>query len=71
VSEHEHHWGGSLWVAADLITPMAIRVAATLRVADVITSGVASGPALLSAAKWPTPVKVTRRTCGRNSRVPL
>ena len=32
-------WGGGLWAAADLITPMAIRVAATLRVADHIAAG--------------------------------
>ena len=29
-------WGGGLWAAADLVTPMAIRVAATLRLADHI-----------------------------------
>ncbi|TKK86554.1 methyltransferase [Herbidospora galbida] len=39
-------WGGRLWRAADLYTPMALRVAATLRVADEITAGVATGPAL-------------------------
>lgn len=39
-------WGGPLWRAADLITPMALRVAATLRVADAITAGVDSGPQL-------------------------
>ena len=27
-------WSNSLWAAADLVTPMAIRVAATLRIAD-------------------------------------
>ncbi|WP_062436456.1 methyltransferase family protein [Herbidospora daliensis] len=39
-------WGGRLWQAADLYTPMALRVAATLRVADEITAGVTTGPAL-------------------------
>lgn len=32
-------WGGELWAAADLATPMAIRVAATLRLADHIAAG--------------------------------
>lgn len=32
-------WGGTLWAAADLLTPMAIRVAATLRLADHIAAG--------------------------------
>jgi 2,7-dihydroxy-5-methyl-1-naphthoate 7-O-methyltransferase len=43
VTEQERAWGGPLWPAADLITPMAVRVAATLRVADAITAGVTSG----------------------------
>jgi SAM-dependent methyltransferase len=42
----ERAWGGPLWSAADLITPMAVRVAATLRVADAITAGLTSGPQL-------------------------
>ncbi|GAA1015327.1 methyltransferase [Acrocarpospora pleiomorpha] len=46
MTEQEQAWGGSLWAAADLITPMAVRVAATLRVADAITAGVTSGPEL-------------------------
>jgi 2,7-dihydroxy-5-methyl-1-naphthoate 7-O-methyltransferase len=46
VTEQEQAWGGPLWPAADLITPMAVRVAATLRVADAITAGVTSGPQL-------------------------
>jgi SAM-dependent methyltransferase len=46
VTEHEEAWGGPLWPAADLITPMALRVVATLRVADAITAGVTSGPEL-------------------------
>lgn len=32
-------WGDRLWAAADLVTPMAIRVAATLRLADHIAGG--------------------------------
>ncbi|WP_066367013.1 methyltransferase [Herbidospora mongoliensis] len=39
-------WGGALWRAADLYTPMALRVAATLRVADLIAAGVMAGPDL-------------------------
>jgi hypothetical protein len=35
----EGRWGGELWAAADLLTPMAIRVAATLRLADRIAAG--------------------------------
>jgi 2,7-dihydroxy-5-methyl-1-naphthoate 7-O-methyltransferase len=46
VTEQEQAWGGPLWAAADLITPMAVRVAATLRVADAITAGVTTGPEL-------------------------
>ncbi|GAA1783957.1 hypothetical protein GCM10009682_02870 [Luedemannella flava] len=37
-----------LWAAADLVTPMAIRVAATLRLADHIAAG--SVPAATAAA---------------------
>ncbi len=39
----EEGWGGPLWAAADLITPMAVRVAATLRVADLIAAGATTG----------------------------
>ena len=39
MAENETRWGGELWAAADLITPMAIRVAATLRLADHIAAG--------------------------------
>ena len=46
MGEPEQPWGGPLWAAADLITPMAVRVAATLRVADAITAGVTAGPEL-------------------------
>ena len=46
MTEEQEAWGGPLWRAADLITPMALRVAATLRVADAITAGVTTGPEL-------------------------
>lgn len=39
-------WGGGLWAAADLVTPMAVRVAATLRLADHITAGTRTPEAL-------------------------
>jgi hypothetical protein len=42
-------WGGELWAAADLVTPMAIRVAATLRLADHIGGGTRTGEALAAA----------------------
>lgn len=42
-------WGGRLWQAADLVTPMAIRVAATLRLADHIAAGRRSTDALTAA----------------------
>lgn len=38
MAEQQYSWGGPLWPAADLITPMAVWVAATLRVADAIGS---------------------------------
>ncbi|KZM74364.1 methyltransferase [Nocardia terpenica] len=40
MTEEATGWGGGLWAAADLVTPMAIRVAATLRLADHIGAGV-------------------------------
>lgn len=43
-------WGGALWAAADLVTPMAIRVAATLRLADQIAAGTRTDEALAAAA---------------------
>lgn len=43
-------WGGELWAAADLLTPMAIRVAATLRLADHIAGGARTVEALAAAA---------------------
>lgn len=39
MTEENTAWGGELWAAADLVTPMAIRVAATLRLADHIAAG--------------------------------
>jgi len=42
-------WGGELWAAADLLTPMAIRVAATLRLADHIAAGRQTTEALAAA----------------------
>jgi hypothetical protein len=42
-------WGGALWAAADLVTPMAIRVAATLRLADHIGAGTRTSEALAAA----------------------
>ena len=38
--------GGGVWAAADLVTPMAIRVAATLRLADHIIDGTRTTAAL-------------------------
>jgi len=43
-------WGGGLWAAADLVTPMAIRVAATLRLADHIAAGTRTPEALAEVA---------------------
>ncbi|TYK43133.1 methyltransferase [Actinomadura decatromicini] len=39
MEQEESRWGGELWAAADLVTPMAVRVAATLRLADHIAAG--------------------------------
>lgn len=39
MTEEGTAWGGELWAAADLVTPMAIRVAATLRLADHLAAG--------------------------------
>ncbi|CAL9642139.1 methyltransferase [Streptomyces sp. enrichment culture] len=41
--------GGGLWAAADLLTPMAVRVAATLRLADHIAAGTRTTEALAEA----------------------
>lgn len=49
VTEEALGWGGELWAAADLLTPVAIRVAATLRIADHIAAGARSTAALADA----------------------
>ncbi|SNT47079.1 O-methyltransferase [Actinomadura meyerae] len=49
MAEETAGWGGRLWAAADLLTPMAIRVAATLRVADHIADGTRTSEALAVA----------------------
>jgi hypothetical protein len=46
----ERRRDAGLWAMADLVTPMALRVAATLRVADHIARGVQSAAALAGAA---------------------
>jgi hypothetical protein len=49
VAQETTGWGGKLWAAADLVTPMAIRVAATLRLADHIAAGRQTAEALAAA----------------------
>src|SRR4051794_36394246 len=49
MAEERAGWGGTLWAAADLVTPMAIRVAATLRLADHIAAGTGTAVALAAA----------------------
>lgn len=49
MSDDATGWGGELWAAADLLTPMAIRVAATLRLADHIVAGRRTADALAAA----------------------
>ena len=44
-------WRTDLWAAADLVTPMAIRVAATLRLADSIAAGTTTVDALAAAVQ--------------------
>src|SRR5690349_17063175 len=51
MAEDATGWGGALWAAADLATPMAIRVAATLRLADSIAAGTRTPEALAAAAR--------------------
>lgn len=43
--------GGGIWDAADPVTPMAIRVAATLRLADHIAAGTRTTEALAEAVR--------------------
>jgi hypothetical protein len=49
MAEEEQAWGGELAAAADLVTPMAIRVAATLRLADQVAAGRRTTEALAAA----------------------
>lgn len=49
MAEEATGWGGGLWAAIDLVTPMAIRVAATLRLADHIATGRQTIQALAAA----------------------
>lgn len=49
MAEEATGWRGALWAAADLATPMAIRVAATLRLADHIAAGTRTTEALAAA----------------------
>lgn len=49
MAEEATGWGGKLWAAADLVTPMSIRVAATLRLADHIAAGRRTSEALADA----------------------
>jgi len=49
MAEEAAGWGGGLWAAASLVTPMAIRVAATLRLADHIAAGTRTAEALAAA----------------------
>jgi hypothetical protein len=49
MTEEATGWGGQLWAAADLVTPMAIRVAATLRLADHVADGRQTPEALAAA----------------------
>src|SRR5690349_22534509 len=50
MAEEAAGWGGGLWAAASLVTPMAIRVAATLRLADHVAAGTRTADALAAAA---------------------
>ncbi|ATL68743.1 methyltransferase [Nocardia terpenica] len=51
MTEEATGWGGGLWAAADLVTPMAIRVAATLRLADHIAAGTRTAEALAATVR--------------------
>lgn len=46
----DNSWGAGVWAAADLATPMTVRVAATLRVADHIVAGRRTAPVIAEAA---------------------
>ncbi|MFL6226549.1 MAG: methyltransferase, partial [Actinomycetes bacterium] len=45
----EGEWAARLWAMADLTTPMAVRAAATLRIADHIMGGRRTAPELAEA----------------------
>ena len=45
----EGEWGAGLWAMADLATPLAVRVAATLRIADHIAQGLQTDRELAEA----------------------
>ena len=45
----EGEWGAGLWAMADLATPLAVRVAATLRIADHIAQGLRTDRELAEA----------------------
>src|SRR3954447_19636116 len=49
MAEEATGWGGQLWAAADLVTPMASGVAATLRLADHVAAGTRTAGALAAA----------------------
>ena len=49
MAEEATRWGGELWAIADLVRPMAVRVAATLRLADHIAAGTRTADALAAA----------------------
>lgn len=51
MTEKVTRWGGELWAAAGLVTPMAIRVAATVRLADHIVAGRQTTEALAAAVE--------------------
>lgn len=59
MGEEKTKWGGELWQVASLVTPMAIRVAATLRLADHIAAGTRTTDALAET------VNADRDTLGR------
>lgn len=50
VADEGERDAAGLWAMADLVTPMAVRVAATLRIADHITRGRRTAPELAGAA---------------------
>jgi 2,7-dihydroxy-5-methyl-1-naphthoate 7-O-methyltransferase len=51
MADEETGWGGGIWAVADLLTPMAVRVAATLRLADHIAAGTRDAAALAAVVE--------------------